>query len=1277
MPAPRIFISYARKDGESFAADLRARLTAIFGDEALWRDRDRLEGGIGWWAQITQALETVAFMVLVATPEAMQSPIVRKEWRYARQQGVCVYPVQVPGLCIDFDALPRWMRDSHFYSLDKEWETFVNYLKSPCTAPRVPFYGVPDLPKHFVPRPEVFEALKAQLLDAERDNPVAITTSLIGAGGFGKTTLAAALCHDEAVQTAFDEGVLWVTLGENPDLLAILNGLYRTLTDAPSTFETVHEAAARFADKLADNDILLVVDDIWNAAHARPFLHGGERCARLLTTRFLDIAVDAGAAQHDVDEMSTDQAVEMLLAGIEPPADRTPFHRLAQRLGEWPLMLEIANGMLRQRIALKNTPDKAVDYVARVLEKRGVHGIQRENDAARKRSAEDVLSASFEMLSASDRERLYELAIFREDSDIPLPSMMALWGLDDLDSEALLTRFARFCFIRYHAEQGTIRIHDVVREVLEDKLTARLPRAEAHARLIDVYGDLAALPDAYAWRNIAYHLREAGKLDTLRALLLDHRFLGAKLDATDPSALIADYDTLPGDEAIRLLKSALSMSAHVVSEDKAQWGSQLVGRLMTWRRDLPEIHALTESIMEHAPGLYPINPDSDYAALNPAGGALVRTLAGHKSMVNHVAVTPDGRSAVSASSDHSLIVWDLETGAARYTLTGHMDTVRHVALTPDGRRAVSASHDKTLIVWDLETGAARHILAGHTDRVVHVAVTPDGQTAVSASRDESLIVWDLERGAAHQTLAGHTDEVNHVAITPDGRRAVSASRDKTLIVWDLATGTARQTLAGHRLQVNHVALTPDGRRAVSASGDTFYKGELIVWDLETGAARQTLVGHTDTVNHVAITPDGRRAVSASGDIFHKGELIVWDLETGAARQILVGHTEEVLHIAVTPDGRNAVSASRDKTFIVWDLETGAARHTLAGHTDTVVHVAVTPDGRSAVSASHDNTLIVWDLETGAARQSPAGPTRGVTHVAVTPDGRRAVSASDNRLIVWDLETGAARHTLAGHKGWVKHVDVTPDGRRAVSASDDNTLIVWNLETGAARQTLAGHKGWVEHVAVTPDGRSAVSASRDNTLIVWDLETGAARQTLAGHKGWVEHVAVTPDGRSAVSASRDNTLIVWDLETGAARHILAGHTRWVSHVALTPDGRRAVSASGDTFYKGELIVWDLTSGEQQMQVEDTSKGWQSLAAAYPGAWAFRGFRRTDDGWQLIYEDNTLLVQHPGGAAARWAGDGHITSPHLLAGGIIAAGDSGGHVLFLRWRGGKNQLDEGDR
>jgi WD40 repeat protein len=49
-------------------------------------------------------------------------------------------------------------------------------------------------------------------------------------------------------------------------------------------------------------------------------------------------------------------------------------------------------------------------------------------------------------------------------------------------------------------------------------------------------------------------------------------------------------------------------------------------------------------------------------------------------------------------------VWDLESGACLHTLEGHTYGDYAVALTTDGKRAVSVSRDKTLRVWDLKFG---------------------------------------------------------------------------------------------------------------------------------------------------------------------------------------------------------------------------------------------------------------------------------------------------------------------------------------------------------------------------------------------------------------------------------------------------------------------------------------------------------------------------------------------------------------------------------------------
>jgi hypothetical protein len=94
--------------------------------------------------------------------------------------------------------------------------------------------------------------------------------------------------------------------------------------------------------------MLIVLDDVWQAAHARPFLHAGRYCARLITTRNRDV-LPPNAKSLDVDAMETSEAINLLRFGL-PEGEDTAFARLAQRLGEWPLLLKLVNGALHKRL---------------------------------------------------------------------------------------------------------------------------------------------------------------------------------------------------------------------------------------------------------------------------------------------------------------------------------------------------------------------------------------------------------------------------------------------------------------------------------------------------------------------------------------------------------------------------------------------------------------------------------------------------------------------------------------------------------------------------------------------------------------------------------------------------------------------------------------------------------------------------------------------------------------------------------------------------------------
>ena len=91
-----------------------------------------------------------------------------------------------------------------------------------------------------------------------------------------------------------------------------------------------------------------------------------------------------------------------------------------------------------------------------------------------------------------------------------------------------------------------------------------------------------------------------------------------------------------------------------------------------------------------------------------------------------------------------LRLWELATGKCLRTFKGHTERVTSVAISPDGRWALSRSHDKTIRLWELATGKCVWTFEGHTSEVNSVAISPDARWVLSGSDDETLRLWELD-----------------------------------------------------------------------------------------------------------------------------------------------------------------------------------------------------------------------------------------------------------------------------------------------------------------------------------------------------------------------------------------------------------------------------------------------------------------------------------------------------------------------------------------------------
>ena len=77
-------------------------------------------------------------------------------------------------------------------------------------------------------------------------------------GGVGKTTIAAALVHDEAIRSLYEK-IVWVSVGQEPDIRELQESIHVQLTkqNIPESAKTADVVGAAIRDAAKGSNVLL------------------------------------------------------------------------------------------------------------------------------------------------------------------------------------------------------------------------------------------------------------------------------------------------------------------------------------------------------------------------------------------------------------------------------------------------------------------------------------------------------------------------------------------------------------------------------------------------------------------------------------------------------------------------------------------------------------------------------------------------------------------------------------------------------------------------------------------------------------------------------------------------------------------------------------------------------------------------------------------------------------------------------------------------------------
>jgi hypothetical protein len=226
-------------------------------------------------------------------------------------------------------------------------------------------------------------------------------------------------------------------------------------------------------------------------------------------------------------------------------------------------------------------------------------------------------------------------------------------------------------------------------------------------------------------------------------------------------------------------------------------------------------------------------------------------------------------------------IWDAVTGADACPQPGHHYSVWQAALSPDGKTAVTAGWDQTVRWWD--TSAGRELrkvdLPGAS---TGLAISPDGRTVLATVLEERLRTWDLATGRETTPADLPSVKVGALTFTPDGKQLIVASGPHVSVLeWPGMKLIFTIELPKPAKQPGEnaclsVAVSPDGRRLVTVAERYWFReekglrfgysadGVADVWDLTTFKRVRRLAESQACFRAATFTADGLVVLVGAG-----------------------------------------------------------------------------------------------------------------------------------------------------------------------------------------------------------------------------------------------------------------------------------------------------------------------------------------------------------------------------------------------------------------------------
>ena len=523
-----------------------------------------------------------------------------------------------------------------------------------------------------------------------------------------------------------------------------------------------------------------------------------------------------------------------------------------------------------------------------------------------------------------------------------------------------------------------------------------------------------------------------------------------------------------------------------------------------------------------------------------------------------------------------------------------------LAFSQDGELLASGGKgDHSIKVWDLNSGKVIGILRGHSDDITAIQFAGSNHQIISSGKDGKLIIWDILKWTVSDSISTNVS-INDFKTGKSGQ-IYTANQEGHVLQWDQQNLNTPDTIFKHSKAILNLTAFKN-KLAFSETGGTISILDPSQKNVVTSARIHPLgvlgFAYDETNNQLVIaSKDGKVSLCSPADLS-----VSKTLKTGS-----------ILNTGFTLHPTNSTFAIATATKVIKLMNTkGETLKEFKGKTEDnkspISGLRISPDGAFIASSGTNyaeslkgrkatSVIKIWDANRGIIHQILEGKVNPILTFDFNPSNQKLVFlGADNLLTFWDFNTAEkfGDFTLPKAKREIppkaKQIDFKKGKKlldKAIKIANGNLGDIKNNADAKGIGTVVLKRAFTERDIITHshNGHYLFTKLKNDEIRQYDLQNRKPEslRTIFSYQPVINGFLISPnDQLMAVYGSGDSAVSIIDLNTGLFVKKLStpGPESFkllveAKSAAFSPDGKHlAVCFNTSKTYVWNTSTWQL-------------------------------------------------------------------------------------------------------